>query len=442
VRHCVRAAAAIAVICSTPFVATAGPVEDCAISRDPQRRLKSCSEVIAAPSYSPEDKARAYRTRANLRVEAGAAADAVSDYTQAMRLAPPDTVVLAGRARARLVLSDTKGALDDFTEALKLQPGSAGLFIARGHVHFVRGDAKSAIADFTEALRLNPSSASALNQRGLVYRRSGETDKAIADYTAAIELNPVYALAYNNRGYAYEAISRTKEAIADFRSALLLDASLVGARDGLARLGAPPAATAETSKRIADGAALVGRHCVTCHAVGTQGESPNPKAPPFRTLAARHSGLSLREPLTRGIAAPHDEMPKFALATDQVDSIIAYINSLAQQPSGPRKSKAPQSTWRVTTEAVELGDAEKGRVYARRVCADCHNTTGSDNASPNRKAPTFKSIANTPGMTVTALTVWSRTPHVSMPNLIIPQDELENLSAYILSLKRTPAKLP
>ncbi len=233
---------------------------------------------------------------------------------------------------ARMVLADTRGALEDFTEALKLQPASAGLLIARGHVHFVRGDAASAIADFTEALRLNPSSASALNQRGLAYRRSGDTEKAIADYTAAIALNPVYALAYNNRGYAYEALGRKDDAIADFRSALLLDASLVGARDGLARLGAGIAATAETAKRIAEGSALVSRHCVTCHAVAAQGESPNPKAPPFRTLGARHAGLSLREPLTRGIAAPHDEMPKFALAPDQVDSIIAYINALAPQP--------------------------------------------------------------------------------------------------------------
>ncbi len=79
----------------------------------------------------------------------------------------------------------------------------------------------------------------------------------------------------------------------------------------------------------------------------------------------------------------------------------------------------------MTTEAVELGDIEKGRLYARRVCAECHNITTSDAPSPNSKAPRFRAIANTPGMTVTALTVWSRTPHVSMPNLVIPQDELE-----------------
>ena len=42
--------------------------------------------------------------------------------------------------------------------------------------------------------------------------------------------------------------------------------------------------------------------------------------------------MALREPLTRGIAAPHDEMPRFALTNADIDHVVAYINSLA-----PRK---------------------------------------------------------------------------------------------------------
>jgi hypothetical protein len=39
--------------------------------------------------------------------------------------------------------------------------------------------------------------------------------------------------------------------------------------------------------------------------------------------------LSLRKPITRGIAAPHDQMPQFVLSDDDVDMVVAYINSLA-----------------------------------------------------------------------------------------------------------------
>lgn len=425
-------------ILALPLIAApalAGPVEDCALGRIPRLRLKSCTQVIATHGFGNDEKGRAYRTRAGLRLEAGAAAEAVADYTQAMRLVAPDSAVLSGRARARLVLNDTSGALADYNDALKLQPQSAGLYIARGHVHFVRGAAAASIADFTEALRLNPSSASAYNQRGLAYRRSGETAKAIADYTAAIDINPVYALAYNNRGYAHEALGRKDQAAADFRAALLLDASLVGARDALARLGVGFPAMADTARLIARGRDLVARNCASCHAIDRNEQSPNPKSPPFRSLATRHSGLSLREPLTRGIAAPHDQMPKFDLTTDDVDSIIAYINSLAAPASAAAKGRTSSSRWQTAVEAVELGDAAKGRIYATKMCQSCHNVTGSTARSPNPKSPTFKAIADTPGMTLTALTVWSRSTHTSMPNLIILADDLENLSAYLLTLK-------
>ena len=86
-------------------------------------------------------------------------------------------------------------------------------------------------------------------------------------------------------------------------------------------------------------------------------------------------------------------------------------------------------------EAVDIGDARKGLAYAQSVCATCHNISRSDENSPNPRAPPFKKIANTPGMTVTALTVWSRTVHPTMPNLVIHPDDMDNLIAYILGMR-------
>jgi cytochrome c2 len=84
---------------------------------------------------------------------------------------------------------------------------------------------------------------------------------------------------------------------------------------------------------------------------------------------------------------------------------------------------------------LDTGDARKGLNYARRVCAACHNVQRSDAKSPNSKAPPFKQIADTPGMSVTALTVWSRTTHPTMPSLIIEPNDMDDLIAYIPSLR-------
>jgi hypothetical protein len=55
--------------------------------------------------------------------------------------------------------------------------------------------------------------------------------------------------------------------------------------------------------------------------------------------------------------------------------------------------------------------------------------------SPEPTAPPFADVANTQGMTATALTVWLTTSHPTMPNIVIEPHDMDNVVAYILSLK-------
>ena len=88
-----------------------------------------------------------------------------------------------------------------------------------------------------------------------------------------------------------------------------------------------------------------------------------------------------------------------------------------------------------TAQAQELGDARRGLAYVGRSCSECHAVLPSQSASPVVRAPTFESVANTPGMTATALVVWFRTPHPTMPNLIIQGQDKDDVIAYILGLR-------
>ncbi len=82
-----------------------------------------------------------------------------------------------------------------------------------------------------------------------------------------------------------------------------------------------------------------------------------------------------------------------------------------------------------------VGDAAKGRQFAQQICSECHNIDKGQRPSPNGLAPNFETIATTPGLTALALTAALRTPHRTMPNIIIPDDDLRNVVAYILSLQ-------
>ena len=76
------------------------------------------------------------------------------------------------------------------------------------------------------------------------------------------------------------------------------------------------------------GRVFVQVNCARCHAIGRIGDSPLSIAPAFRTLHKRYPVESLQESLAEGIVTGHPSMPEFALAPDQIDSVIAYLKSL------------------------------------------------------------------------------------------------------------------
>ncbi len=80
-------------------------------------------------------------------------------------------------------------------------------------------------------------------------------------------------------------------------------------------------------------------------------------------------------------------------------------------------------------------DIAAGAAYAKQVCAACHAVLPNEEFSPLPEAPTFQSVANTPGMTEMALSVWLQSSHPTMPNIILKQDDLRNVVAYIRSLE-------
>ncbi len=315
--------------------AMAGADQDCLTLRDKAARILACTQVIEGAPFNSQQKALAFRERGRARLEAGALGDALGDLNEALRVLADDAVGLAARGQAHLLRNDGKRALADFDAALKIDRNNAEVLLLRGHTLLVTGHPRKAIEDFNAVLVREPGRANALNNRGLAYRRAGDVDRAIDDFTAAIAANPSYALAFNNRGYAYETKGLKAQAIADFRRALAIDPGLAGARDGLTRLG-EASSSDDSAAYVRAGQEIAEKNCGWCHATGRQGASPNAKAPPFRDLQRRYALQALREPLSRGIAAPHDQMPKFDFADDEVDRIIAYINALAYPAASSR----------------------------------------------------------------------------------------------------------
>jgi mono/diheme cytochrome c family protein len=88
-----------------------------------------------------------------------------------------------------------------------------------------------------------------------------------------------------------------------------------------------------------------------------------------------------------------------------------------------------------SVQAQDVSERLKGATFAQQICAECHAVQAGQPRSPNGQAPTFETVAKTPGMTAIALTAILRTSHRNMPNIILADDDLRNVIAYILTLK-------
>jgi mono/diheme cytochrome c family protein len=113
-----------------------------------------------------------------------------------------------------------------------------------------------------------------------------------------------------------------------------------GTRTALVAFGAAlcialaPAPTLAAEKDLTDkGEVLVKQNCSRCHAIGKEGASPHPEAPPFRTLSSRYPIEDLSESLAEGIVSGHPDMPIFVFSPADVEAIIEYLNSIQERPA-------------------------------------------------------------------------------------------------------------
>lgn len=84
--------------------------------------------------------------------------------------------------------------------------------------------------------------------------------------------------------------------------------------------------------------------------------------------------------------------------------------------------------------AQGIGDAAAGRRLASTLCAACHRISGRER-DPARVPPDFGAVAAMPQLTEMSLRIFLQTPHGEMPRYHLTRTEMDDVIAYILSLR-------
>jgi tetratricopeptide (TPR) repeat protein len=140
------------------------------------------------PTSSRQSRCAWKRALGEYRREAGAKAEALAEYEEAIVSNGASACVEAARAAA----GELALALGDATKAARLLDGLVDPVSRTNHGFALVGSGQpnAALADFDSVLAVNPASAEATFGRGLALVAVGRTDEAAATFEALLALSP------------------------------------------------------------------------------------------------------------------------------------------------------------------------------------------------------------------------------------------------------------
>ncbi len=145
---------------------------------------------------------------------------AIPDYTEAIRLAPPDSTEWISTLYAeRGITYENKLLYDsaflDFEKALSIDPSFSKVYIHRGNLFYNRNNFELALKDFSKAISIDGSDPELYKSRSKAYYCLNLVDSAIRDINRIIANDSTYT-SYNYRGLFYNRLGQYDSSLNDF----------------------------------------------------------------------------------------------------------------------------------------------------------------------------------------------------------------------------------
>jgi serine/threonine protein kinase/tetratricopeptide (TPR) repeat protein len=156
-----------------------------------QQIEKALKDLEQALKVGPSDQPWTHYAKGRAMAELHDDAAAITALTAAIAQKPDHHSALYHRGRAFIRTNASANAVVDFTRALKLAPDDedrAAIFFHRGKAHAAKGRRDEALADLDHSLVLAPLNIDARVWRGIVRARNSDRGGAVADLRRSLEL--------------------------------------------------------------------------------------------------------------------------------------------------------------------------------------------------------------------------------------------------------------
>lgn len=157
-------------------------------------------------------------TQAFAATDKGDFATAEKYWTEIIERFPTNAGAWSNRGNSRVSQNKLEAALTDYNQAIKLAPNVTDPYLNRGTALEGLGKWQEAIADYNHVLELDPQDAMAYNNRGNAKTGLGKWQEAIADYQKATQIAPKFAFARANYALAMYEIGEKQQAEREMRN--------------------------------------------------------------------------------------------------------------------------------------------------------------------------------------------------------------------------------
>jgi PQQ-dependent catabolism-associated CXXCW motif protein len=197
----------------------------CRSAQDINQRVTACSSRISSGKLKGDDLADAYYRRGFAYYSLKQPQLAMSDYNQAIAIAPADPIFLNDRGALFRDLGDSDHAMQDFDRAISLKPDYALAHANRGYLLRGKQRIDEAITESSTAIKLDPKLVWAYENRAFALEGKEQWRALFDDAQKMIELSPDFRLGYEFRGHAYLEVGQYQDAITDFTKCISMDST-------------------------------------------------------------------------------------------------------------------------------------------------------------------------------------------------------------------------
>jgi tetratricopeptide (TPR) repeat protein len=129
------------------------------------KAIESLRKATTLDHKYARDLAAVYQQRGYAAATNQQFQDAISDYTEALKITSDDPRIHEQRAAVEMKINDYDKALADYSEAIKLKPNETRYYLYRSYIYETKGDLKSSMADTEKVLKLDPKNQEALSRK-------------------------------------------------------------------------------------------------------------------------------------------------------------------------------------------------------------------------------------------------------------------------------------